>query len=429
MYGKILVGLDGSQCSDYAGQASLALAKSFGSELVACHVYAAEMHRTRFTEMEIGLPRRYQEPERLEHLRDTHDDIIGGGMKIISDAFLAPFIAKANDMQLKVIPRTPEGRNYVQFVKIMREMSADLVVVGAEGLGKVTESPLGSFAERSILHGAGSDIIVARRDWDGSRGPIVVGVDGSEHSYSALRKGAEIGRLMGREVRAVAVYDPFFHVGVFSSISGALTKEQASRFNFAAQQKLHDEIIDDGLKALYEKRIAKGIERLGASGPTVAKEVLTGKVFSQLSHYASVVGASLVVVGRYGVHKEDISLIGSTAHALARSCPTNLLIVDTGVGLDANRMIQPENQTSSIADASTAPSASAQIPAGGWKEADTVTLKKAKRLAPSFHEHIVKGRIIGAEVEAGTRYMVYDVVSTEPSGRVKVTERTRLEFI
>jgi nucleotide-binding universal stress UspA family protein len=226
---------------------------------------------------------------------------------------------------------------------------------------------------------------------------------------------------------------------VFSSISGALTGEQASKFNFAAQQKLHDEIIDDGLKALYEKRITKGIERLGSAGDQVKKEVLTGKVFPQLSHYASFVRASLVVVGRYGVHKEDISVIGSTAHALARICPTNLLIVDTPRASSSGQATALGRASASIeaTGSNEAPHKAEALSGSGnpltlksdLKEAVFVTLKKAKKLAPSFHEHIVKARIVGAELEVGSRYMVFDVVGTEPSGRVRVTERTRLEFV
>lgn len=391
--------------------------------------------------MEVGLPQRYQKPEKIEHLRDTHEDIIGGGMKIISDAYLAPLLAKADKLRLKAIPLTPEGRNYVQFLRILRETGASLMVLGSEGLGKVPESPLGSFAERTLLLGSGTDILLMRREWAASRGPIIVGVDGSAGSYMALRKAAEFARQFSTELTAVAVYDPFFHTGVFSSISGALTKDQASRFNFAAQQKLHDEIIDDGLRALYEKRMAKGIEQLGTSGISIKTEVLTGKVFPQISHYASVVGASLVVVGRFGVHREDISLIGSTAHALARTCPTNLLIVDSENRSAADSVSPSAGARSGSSSAATIVSHDAvgtrsdtNPPASpslkeNLKEAEVVTLKKAKRLAPSFHEHIVRARIVGAEVQPGTRYMVFDIIATEPSGKVRVTDRTRLEFV
>jgi len=432
MYRKILVGLDGSTCSDHAGNATIDLARSFGAEIVACHVYAAEMHRTRFGEMEIGLPQRYQKPDRLEHLRDTHEDIISGGMKIISDAYLAPFTAKASSGGLKVDSRTPEGRNYVQFLNVLRETGSDLSVVGAEGLGKVPESTLGSFAERTVLLGE-SDVLIMRREWSLKTRPIVVGIDGSECSHVALRLGAELAAKYGTNVKAVAVYDPFFHSGVFASISSALSKEQASKFNFAAQERLHDEIIDDGLRTLYGKRVTKAIESIGPQGADIEQVILTGKVFTQLSHYASVTNAGLVIVGKYGVHRERPSVIGSTAHALARSCPANLLIVsdrgETSVGKPA-AMVEPQPVVNPKPDIKPLPVASPSPFADERRtEAHEVTLKKAKRLAPAFHEHIVRARIVGSEVETGTRFMVFDIVKTEPKGRVLVTENTRLEFI
>jgi len=438
VYRKILVGLDGSKWSDHAGQAALALTKSLACALAACHVYAAQMHRVRFSEMEIGLPTRYQSQERLGQLRDTHDDIIGGGMKIISDAYLAQFVARATAENVKADSFTPEGRNYVEFVRVAKETQSDLLIVGAQGLGAVPESTLGSFAERALLLG-GTDTLIMKREWNLRGRPIVVGVDGSQCSYDALRVAAEIANRSGTAVRAVGVYDPFFHTGVFNSISTALTNGQASRFNFAAQERLHDEIIDDGLKALYDKRVSKGIELLGPEGGTVKKEILTGKVFSQLSHYSSVANAALLVVGRHGVHQEESSIIGSTTLALARTCPTNLLVVgppstDHAGSQPVVQQVAPRAPLSSApmppqARAPDLASSASPFVDEGRVEARVVTLKKAKKLAPSFHEHIVRARIIGNEVEVGTRYMVFDVVGTEPGGRVKVTENTKLEFI
>ncbi len=62
-------------------------------------------------------------------------------------------------------------------------------------------------------------------------------------------------------------------------------------------------------------------------------------------------------------------------------------------------------------------------------EAQLIVLKKAKRLAPSFHEHIVRSKIIGAELQAGDRFLVYDIMETKPTGKVRATPSTRLEFV
>ena len=76
MYKHILVTLDGSQPSQFAGQAAIAFAEAIGSRITACHVYGAEYHRRRFTDMEPGLPSQYQNGQSLAHLRSTHDKLI-----------------------------------------------------------------------------------------------------------------------------------------------------------------------------------------------------------------------------------------------------------------------------------------------------------------------------------------------------------------
>ncbi len=428
MYARILVGLDGSAHSDLAGDAALSLAKSLGSGVIACHVYAAAMHRARFSEMEIGLPDRYQEQDKLEHLRDTHEDIISGGMKMISDAYLTPFVDRASEMGLAVKGETPEGKNYTQFLNVMRDSAAGLTVVGAEGQGKVPETTLGSFAERTLLLAKDSDVLIIRKRLILKNRPIVVGVDGSEHSYLALRRAVRIAERTGASVRAVAVYDPFFHTGVFSSISTALSKEQAGRFNFSAQERLHDEIIDDGLRSLYDSRIEKGLKLLEPTKVDIRKEILTGKVFAQLSHYASTINAGLIVVGRSGTNHDGPAMIGSTPSTLARIASTNLLVVDLS---EARRtddaIVQP--QDSSVKSEPATPLLRPRPLESTANAAELVVLRKAKKMAPAFHEHIARARIVGQEIEAGTRFMVFDIVETSPKGKVAVTPQTRLEFV
>ena len=289
---------------------------------------------------------------------------------------------------------------------------------------------MGGFAERVLLLSRSCDVLLTRGPWALSDGPILAGVDGSEESYLALRKAVELAKQCATWVGAVAVYDPFFHTGVFGSISTAITAEQAGRFNFAAQQRLHDEIIDDGLRQLYLDRVKKGAEGLRDAGVRIEIEVLTGKVYPRLCQRAKEIDASLIVVGRHGIHREKVSPIGSNAHALARIASANVLIVGTEPGQSAG---QAAAQVPAERPPVAPPAAGSDPFKGGGpsgeNEAELVVLKKAKALAPSFHTHIARSRIVGSSVQVGERYMVFDVVETRPSGRVRVTERTRVEFV
>jgi hypothetical protein len=61
-------------------------------------------------------------------------------------------------------------------------------------------------------------------------------------------------------------------------------------------------------------------------------------------------------------------------------------------------------------------------------EADSITLRNRKPLAPPFHRHIVRGKLMDRTCRVGDRVIIYDVVATEPDGEVRVTRATRFQF-
>ncbi len=474
MYKRILVALDGSICSNIALKTALALAERGNqTHLIGCHVYAARMHRTRFEEMEPGLPESYQEEERLNYLRHAHDDIIGTGMKLISDAYLAPLIQKAEEKGLTYEGVTPEGRNYVELLRVIQEHNADLVVMGAWGHGHVPEGLIGSLTERILFLAPNSDILVMKKSLNFEKYPIVVGIDGSENSYAAMKKAVSIARAFGSNVEAVAVYDPFFHTGVFQTITEALPDEARQRFNFAAQERLHDEIIDQGLENLYREGLERSVLMAQSMGIEVHPNVLAGKVYSQLYHYATLRGAGLIVMGRWGLHREKDSIIGSNTLNITRLSTTNVLVVTPpteplevpklsqeaqNVALPwtpeaelmmervpifaremARRVIEDQARERDLSEVT--PDIVQEIAQRlGMKkgrhdkevadapEAQMVSFRKIKRLAPDFHRHILRSKLIGQTVRTGERILVYEVLETDPPGLVRVTEKTRLEF-
>ena len=329
MYKKILAALDGSPLSDFSLEAALAIAiRSDEAHLIGCHVYTSRLHRARFNEMEPGLPDKYQEEERLTSLRETHEDLISEGMQLISDAYLAPFIKRAKESNLSFSGVTAEGHHYVQLLKEIRDQQVDLTILGAYGHGFSPEESIGSLTERLLLYNNTGDILVIRQPWGFKNRPILVGIDGSQNSYQALIRAVELGKLFETSVEAVAAYDPFFHSAVFKTISESLPSEAAARFNFSAQEKLHDEIIDHGLETLYRDGLRRAALIADEMKYPIKTEVLTGKVYSQIHHYAVLRNAGLVVMGRYGLHQERESKIGSNTAKLSRLTPFNLLVVN-----------------------------------------------------------------------------------------------------
>ncbi len=61
-------------------------------------------------------------------------------------------------------------------------------------------------------------------------------------------------------------------------------------------------------------------------------------------------------------------------------------------------------------------------------DADSITLHNRKPLAPPFHRHIVKGKLMDKTCRTGESVIIYDIVATEPDCEVRVTRATRFQF-
>lgn len=258
MYGHILVALDGSKPSLFASQAALSLAVATGAQVTACHVYGAEIHRERFCEMEPGLPAKYQDGETLSDLRVAHERLIEEGFQALSAGYVENFVASAMEAGIKVESMTTEGRGYVGILHLAQTCRADLISLGAQGLGTIGDGMLGGTTSR-VLQSAPCDVLVARRS--PNNGPIVTGVDGSEEALEAVTKAVELGRVMRKPIHMIAAYDPGFHTRVFGVMARSLSPERQRAVGLDGQDKLHDEIINDGLAKLYGEFLGEAKDR------------------------------------------------------------------------------------------------------------------------------------------------------------------------
>ena len=324
MYGHILVALDGSKPSQFAAQAALALAVATGARVTACHVYGAEIHRCRFSEMEPGLPAKYQDGETLSDLRIAHDRLIEEGFQALSAGYVENFVASAKEARIKVESIAAEGRGYVGILHLAETCRADLIILGANGLGAIGDGMLGGTTSR-VLHSAPCDVLVARRSPD--NGPILTGVDGSEQALKAVAKAVELGRIMKKPIHMIAAYDPGFHTRVFGVMARSLSPERQEAVGLDGQGKLHDEIINDGLARLYGEFLREAKERLSGNGLTITTSLVTGKPYQALDSQAESCNADLVVVSRHGHHRQGCSRLGSNAEGLLRTTSGNVLLV------------------------------------------------------------------------------------------------------
>ena len=61
-------------------------------------------------------------------------------------------------------------------------------------------------------------------------------------------------------------------------------------------------------------------------------------------------------------------------------------------------------------------------------EAQSITLRNRKPLAPPFHRHIAKSKLMDRTCQVGDSIIIYDIIATEPEGIVRVTSSTRFQF-
>ena len=117
MFSTIYVPLDNSPHSTACIDFALALARETGASVVGSHVFAAKMHDVRFKQMEFALPEQYQEEAELERQREVHDDLIGKGLRLISESYLDVLERRCSTEAVDFERKTFDGRNFQELVK------------------------------------------------------------------------------------------------------------------------------------------------------------------------------------------------------------------------------------------------------------------------------------------------------------------------
>lgn len=388
MFEKILVALDNSHYSDYGMETAINIAWAFKAHVTGCHVYAAKLHETRFMDMESGLPDRYQSEAILNRQRDIHESLISKGLGIISDSYLDRFEKRCRVIGAACERKNREGKNFVEIIKEGEEGGYDLAVMGGLGMGAVENSLIGGVCER-VTRKIRTDMLVVKKNVP-IKGKIVVAIDGSPHSYWGLMVAVSFKKTFGCEVEAVSVFDPHFHQAAFKNISGVLSEEAASVFKFKEQEKLHDEIIDRGMASLYQEYLEMAAKIAGARGAEIKTTLLAGKPFNEILKAVGAEEPSLLIMGRFGLHKVAGSDMGSTTENLLRMVPCNIFI--------GGRGCRPEEVIETGTDSASAVK---------WTEDALVMMERV----PLFARKMAKKAIEGYAREQGSGEVTGNVVN------------------
>jgi len=326
---RILVAVDASDYSDRALEECARLANNAEGVITGIHAYAAQLHDRRFKQMEGGLPERYRQEEEMEYQREVHDDLITTGLNIISDSYHDTGKVVCDRHEVPYERLSPEGKNYTRVVEAARSGDFDVIAMGILGLGAVPGSLIGTVCERVVRRSPIDSLIIKDPKKAIGDGPIVVGLDGSDTSYGCLMTALDLGRRFGCEVHAIAAYDPYYHYVAFNKIATVLSEEAGKVFRFKEQEQLHEELIDDGIAKIYQAHLAVGEKMAREMGVEIKTELLDGKPYKVMTKYLERVKASLLVIGKTGIHADDELDIGGVTENMLRMAPCHLWIGQT----------------------------------------------------------------------------------------------------
>lgn len=195
-----------------------------------------------------------------------------------------------------------------------RSENASLVVVGNRGFGRLGGALLGSVAFAVSAHAA-SPVVVVRGEADqreDAEHPVVVGVDGSEHSDVALDRAADLAAETGAELRVVVAWE-------------APPAEPWSRAYLADVHRYEDAVgnAEQVASDVAQRAIERAVSR--HPGLVVEQLVRTGRPEQVIAEASA--GAGRLVVGARGRGDLASLLLGSVSRGVIHraECPVEII--------------------------------------------------------------------------------------------------------
>jgi nucleotide-binding universal stress UspA family protein len=239
----------------------------------------------------------------LEHLRAA---VIADARRLADDA------ASALLGQGGATGRVVEGDPREEIVAAARDWGADLIVLGARGLGAIAGFFLGSVSLWVARH-APCPVLVCKgapRDVHA----VTVALDGSDHARRALDWVTALPLSPGLRIRFLGVTEPQRYPASAPGVLGTTLRAAV-------------EAIESERRAALEAELGTAARGLRARLPAIETAVITGAPADVIVRDIERCGTDLVVVGARGAGTVTRLLLGSVSEAVLRHAACPVLIV------------------------------------------------------------------------------------------------------
>lgn len=282
---RIVVGVDGSEPGRVALRWALREAGIRNAEVHAVHVWSYPSAGGL-----AGLP--------ISPSIDLHETAEGRLREEVDTA------VAASGSTVAVHQHVVEGGTAHRLMEVAED--ADLLVVGARGLGGFAALVLGSVSQQAAHHAKVPVAIIRDHDDRIQHGRVVVGIDGSDASMDALRWAADEARQRTATLRVVLAWS-------FLDQPAAPGGDRPfdPSFDQAAAEAVLDEILD------AEPDLLEGLE--------VERHAICDLPARALLDQSAT--ADLIVVGARGRGGFTRLTLGSVSHQVAQHAPAPVVVV------------------------------------------------------------------------------------------------------
>jgi nucleotide-binding universal stress UspA family protein len=240
-------------------------------------------------------------------VREFKSSVLEDVRRVIDEA-RAALAPGGLDIETEVVIGNPKE----EIARTAREWGADLVVLGARGLGRIKRFLLGSVS-LAVARRVSCPVLVVKGRAR-KLGSVLVGIDGSEDSFQALRFLLSLPLARQTKLRLLSVVEPIRYP---TSAPGAV------RGHLARMLKE----VENERRGELEKVLDKAAAKLEGSLTRVTRSTPTGNPADVIVAVAAAHDADLVVVGARGLGGVTRLLLGSVSEKVLQYAPCPVLIV------------------------------------------------------------------------------------------------------